>query len=117
MKVELEFLSSKAVQRLQPEEKLALILKSVRKNKIIVLEEGLTREEERELFTRVMKEIGKGGFTGIEIASLGGDVDAFRAGIIRFLGGKSHGLTIIGPEKLVREIKRDPERIGFVASK
>ncbi len=114
MKVQIEFLSAKAFNELEPEKRINTIITAVKKNKIIVLEEGLTREEERELFSRVMKEIGKSNrFTGIEIASLGQELDAFRSGIIKMLGGKAKGLTIVGPEKLVREVKRDPDKIGF----
>ncbi|OIO27978.1 hypothetical protein AUJ16_01845 [Candidatus Micrarchaeota archaeon CG1_02_60_51] len=118
MGVEIEFLSSKSLDKLAPERKLAVIIEAVKHNKIIVLEEGLTREEERELFSRVMHEIGKGGgFTGIEIVGLGGEVDGVRASLIKMLGGKTKGLTVVGPEKLVREIKRNPEKIGFAAGK
>lgn len=118
MGVEIEFLSSNAVDKWTPDKKLAAIIDAVKENKIIVLEEGLSRDEERELFTRVMREIGKSkAFTGIEIVSLGGEVDAFRAGLIKMLGGKAKGLTVIGPEKLVKEVKRNPEKIGFAAGK
>lgn len=107
-------MSAKSFNDLDSEKRINTIITAVKKNKIIVLEEGLTREEERELFSRVMKEIGRSkSFTGIEIASLGQELDAFRSGVIKMLGGKAKGLTIVGPEKLVREIKRDPEKIGF----
>ncbi|OIO25474.1 hypothetical protein COT57_01310 [Candidatus Micrarchaeota archaeon CG09_land_8_20_14_0_10_55_25] len=115
--VNIEFLSANALNQMDAEKKLSTIIAAVKNNKILVLEEGLSREEERELFTRTMKEINKTrGFTGIEIVSMGEEVDDVRAAFIKMLGGKTKGFTIVGPEKLVKEVKRDPQKIGFATS-
>ena len=118
MGVELEFLSSKALAGKTSDEKIELIIDAVKRKKIIVLEEGLTRQEERDLFSRTMKEIGKTkGFTGIEISSLGESVEDFRGAIIKALGGKAMGLTVVGPSKLVKQLKQEPEALSFVTGK
>jgi hypothetical protein len=115
--VNIEFLSAESLSRMDSKKKLSTIIAAVKKKKIIVLEEGLSRQEERELFTRTMKEISKTrGFTGIEIVSMGEQLDDLRASVVRLLGGKTKGFTIVGPEKLVKEVKRDPEKIGFATS-
>jgi hypothetical protein len=57
-------------------------------------------------------------FPGIEIGTLGGAVGEesdFRARIIRMLGGRTSGMTVIGPSDLVRQIKRDPESLSLLA--
>lgn len=115
--VNIEFLSANALNQMDSKKRLNTIINAVKKNKIIVLEEGLTRNEERELFTKTMKEINKTkGFTGIEIVSMGEQVSVFRSSIIKILGGKTKGFTIVGPEKLVKEVQREPEKIGFATS-
>ena len=118
MKVELEVISAKALAGKTSGEKLSLILNAVKKNrnKILVLEEPLSRGEEKELITKTMPLVSK-DFPGIEIASIGeGSPDVWTQ-FIKFLGGKTTGLTVVGPSNLVRQVKRDPNSLSLIAGR
>jgi hypothetical protein len=98
------------------EDKVDFILKSVRKDTILVLEEPLSREEEKALITQTMKNITS-DFPGIEVCTLGPGYDDLRSRFIKILGGRSGGLTVVGPSNLVKQIKRDPDKIRLLAGK
>lgn len=118
MGVQLEVISAKALSGKPSSEKLSLILAAVKKykNKILVLEEPLTPSEEKELISRTMSLVSK-DFPGIEVASIGGDPSDLHSQLIKFLGGKATGFTVIGPSKLVSQVKRDPNSISLTAGK
>jgi hypothetical protein len=61
-----------------------------------------------------MKAISK-DFPGIEISSFGEELPGMRNSLIKMLGGKTSGLTIVGPSNLVKEIKRDPDKLRVFA--
>ena len=115
MTLQIEFISSVALKPLDEQGKRNYILKSVRKNKIVVLDGMLTPEEEKNLIQETMKSID-GQFPGIEISTLGKNEDDLRVKLIRLLGGTIGGMTVIGPSKLVKEIKKDPNRLNLLAN-
>ena len=114
MSVQIEFISSAALSNKTSNEKIKLILSSVRQDKIIVLEQALTPIEEKELITQTMGSVTK-KFPGIEVSSLS-DAPAqdLRSMLIKLLGGKT-GLTVVGPSNLVKQVKRDPGKLRLLA--
>ena len=110
MAVQIEFVSSKTLKQLSSEKKIAMVLESVKKNEILVLEEPLTLDEERMLIRETMKVISK-KFPGIEISSLSPQEEDLRSQFIRFICGRTSGLTVVGPANLVREMKKDPNKL------
>lgn len=104
--VEIVFLSNKATNNVD----LDSILAIVKKGKIVVLESPLSRQEEAQLIQNTMTSIDK-KFTGIEVATLGEQDKTILDSIVRLLGGKQSGLTVIGPAKLVKEIKKHPDKL------
>ncbi|VVB67762.1 Uncharacterised protein [Candidatus Norongarragalina meridionalis] len=116
MAIQFEFISSDTVMGKSSEEKINIIMKSVRKDKILVLEEPLTPAEEKLLIMKTMTAITR-DFPGIEVCSLGNTVDDLKSRVIKFLGGKTSGLTVVGPSNLVHQVKRDPNKLRFVAGK
>lgn len=110
MAVSIEFVSSKTLKQLSSEKKIAMVLDSVKKNAILVLEEPLTLDEERMLIRETMKIISK-SFSGIEISSLSPQEEDLRSQIIKLLGGRTSGLTVVGPAHLVKEMKKDPNKL------
>jgi len=114
--IQIEFLSSQALSGKQPKQKLSSILDLVKKGKIVVLEEPLSATEEAELISSTMSSIGS-KFSGIEISRLGESAEGIRAAAIQLLGGKTAGLTIVGPSSLVRQIKRNPGKLSVFAGK
>ena len=116
MNIQIEFLTSSVLSQKAESEKISFIVANLRKGKILVLEDPLTHAEETRLIEATMKKVTS-AFPGIEIGTLGdGSVaNDIRSQIIRMLGGKPGGFTVIGPSKLVRQIKRDPETLSLFA--
>lgn len=110
MAVQIEFLSSKTLKQMSSERKISMVLDSVKSNMILVLEEPLSLDEERLLIRETMKIISK-RFPGIEISSLSPAEEDLRSSIIKLLGGKTSGLTVVGPAHLVKEMKKDPNKL------
>ena len=116
MAIQFEFISADTILGRTSEERINLIIKSVRKDKILVLEEPLTSAEEKLLIMKTMTAITR-DFPGIEVCSLGSAPDDLKSRVIKFLGGKTSGLTVVGPSNLVHQVKRDPNKLRFVAGK
>jgi hypothetical protein len=92
------------------------LLNIAKENRIVLLEGRLRKEEEGELIKATMEEINK-DFKGIELSVIYPEkkkADIFKKlkiGMINMLLGDRQGLTIIGPASVVREIKKDPDKI------
>jgi len=115
MDIELEFISSDVLEAKTPEEKMDFILDKIKGNKIIVMEESLSTEEETLLIEATMKQINK-KFPGLEISTLRErSAEGLKEKLIKMLGGRTGGLTVIGPSKLVKKIKKEPQTISVLA--
>ncbi len=66
MKIQLDFISSDKLSQMRAMEKIEFILSRIKDNIIVVLEEGLTPQEEKELIEATMREIDLENFHGIE---------------------------------------------------
>ena len=116
MQIQIEFLSSALLAGKDGNEKINLIISSIKDGKILVLENPLTNMEETKLIEATMKKVSS-KFPGIEIGTLGStSPDGIRGQLIKMLGGKTSGLTVIGPSHLDRAMKRDPQSMSIFAS-
>ena len=116
--IELEFISKSILAPKGSSEKIDYILERIKEDKILVVEESLTPFEESKLIEHTMEEVND-KFPGIEISTLRSDeggITSIRERLIKLLGGSTGGLTVIGPSKFVKEIKKDPQRISLLAS-
>ncbi len=99
--------------------KIRKILRSVKDDKIIVIEGRMRAEEETELIARTMEQIDR-KFKGIEIATVNVKkrneeaISVIKRAVANFLIGKNEGLTIVGPASIVKEIRRDPNKIELL---
>jgi len=117
MEIELEFVSSEVLAGKTEAEKMEFIIDKIKKNKILVMEESLSPAEETALIELTMKEVSD-KFPGIEVSNLKEKTEGgLRERLIRFLGGSTGGMTIIGPSKLIKKIKKEPQRILVLAEK
>jgi len=115
MEVEIEFISSNILESKTNAQRMSYILNRIKKEKILVLERGLSSFDESRLIEETMKQIDE-KFSGIEISTLKEhNVKGVREKLIRILGGKTGGLTVIGPSRLIKKIKKEPERISLFA--
>ena len=112
----LQFIPYSEIEFLDSDARLKKLLKIVKEEKIVVLEGKLKSEEEAELIQCTMEEISA-KFKGVELAVIYPDIkttDALKKVRARFysmLLGDRQGLTIIGPAKIVKAIKQDPDKI------
>lgn len=92
------------------------LLNIAKENKIVLLQGRLKKEEEAELIKATMEEINA-DFKGIELAVINPEekkaamLDKVKLGLANALLGDRQGLTVIGPANIVKEIKKDPDKI------
>lgn len=118
--VRIDLISSSRMNNLGRAEKIGLIIDGVRENKIVILEAGLTPEEEGLLIERVMNDIdptAESGFTGIEIESYPqpGNSGGF-LGKVLGRDTDSH-LTVIGPANRIKTLHKDESIISAIISR
>ncbi|MFH1402941.1 MAG: DUF2073 domain-containing protein [Candidatus Altiarchaeota archaeon] len=115
MDIELEFVSADILRAMTIYEKINYILEHVKEDKIIVIEESMSPNEETALIEATMKEISK-KFPGIEVSTLRErGAEGMRERLIRILGGSTGGLTVIGPSKLIKNVSKRPDQISMLA--
>jgi len=92
-------------------------MKDLQEQTIVLIDAKLSADEEATIIEETMKKIS-GKFTGIELNSLEiasgssvNNLDRVRNMVIERMSGKKRGLTIIGPSKVVREIRKNPEEL------
>lgn len=112
----LQFVPYGELAALKPAERIRKIIKMIKEEKIILMEGQLKMPEEAELIRMTMEEIDD-KFKGLEIANM--DIadyntdflEKMRSRFINILLGNRRGFTIIGPATIVKEIKKDPNKI------
>lgn len=111
----IQFIPNAEMSSLDSEARIKKVISLIKTDRILVLEGGLSSEEEMQLIERTMEQISK-EFRGIEICTISNEKkklefsNKLRETVLKMFGYKS-GLTIIGPASLVKEIKRDPTKI------
>jgi hypothetical protein len=115
--VQIDMLSAERLSKMTAYEKIRLILDDVRQGSVVVLEKGLTPEEQGKLLEATMMEITPGAFSGIEIEtypSVGND-----KGLLTKLFGKkttAPRLMVIGPVDQLKMLSREKDRLIAWAS-
>lgn len=116
----LQFVPYTDIEKLDSVKRINKILKLVKEEKIVLLEGKLKSHEEVELISKTMEEIDN-KFKGIELAVINPDnaesKDLFqkiRDAFINMLLGDRKGFTIIGPASIIKEIKKDPNKIQLL---
>jgi len=109
----LQYIPYSQIENLNSDKKISKLIGIVKQDNIIFMEGRLTKEEETELIKKTMAEINA-KFKGIEIATVypeQKDIVGLRRIFTNFLLGNRQGMTIIGPATIVKQIKRNPEKI------
>lgn len=110
--LKMDFLSSSALNSQTSMEKVFMILDRVKKGDLVVIEGGLTPEEEVELIETTMREIDIENFMGIDIYTLENDKTSF----FGFSRKKTIGITIIGPANVMKEVKKKSNFLSMIAN-
>ena len=121
MELSLDFLTMESLRQAGLNERIEMILEKIKEKKIIIVNAKFNQREEAALIEQTMKHVNK-KFPGIEMCSLSHDelvsdrnwLARLRHQIINLLTGSDSGFTIIGPAKIIKEIKREPNRIRLL---
>ena len=118
--VTLSFMPYSEIEGLSSVGRIRKLLNIAKQKKIVLLQGRLRKEEETELIKATMEEINK-DFKGIELAVIDNasakNVDGFskfKNSVFNMLLGDRQGMTIIGPASIVKEIKKDPNKIELL---
>ncbi len=114
--IRIDIISKDRLSAMAPMEKIRLILDMVRSGSIVILERGLTPEEEAKLIEMTMTEITPDDFSGIEIESYPGKQ---RTTFLGKLLGKTMfetRLTVVGAADQLKTLKRDHDFISALVS-
>jgi len=119
--VTIQLLPYTEIESLSSVGRIRKLLNIAKQDKIVLLQGRLRKDEETELIKVTMEEINK-EFKGIELAvinpataSLTG-LQKLKNDLIGAVLGDRQGLTIIGPASVVKQIKKDPNKIELLTS-
>ena len=122
MPLTIQYVPFEEVSNLDSERKIQKLIRIVKQNKLVLMEGTLTSKEEADLIEETMETIDS-KFKGVEITSFnplekntGQIQDKLKQLFIEAIFGRRRGLTIIGPANIVREIRKDPNRIQLFLS-
>ncbi|PSQ18235.1 DUF2073 domain-containing protein [Halobacteriales archaeon QS_8_69_26] len=119
--VRIDLISAQRMEELTSMEKVREILDGVREGNIVVLEEGLSPEEESRLIEVTMAEISPDRpdeFSGIEIETYP-KTGTSESGLLGRLMGKESTppLTVIGPADQIETLHKDETLISALVSR
>jgi uncharacterized protein len=108
--VSINLVSSDRMGAMTTTEKIRFILDEVEAGKVLVLERGLTPNEEAKLIEATMAEIDVDTFIGIEMQSYG--VEVQRSVIQKWLGTPPRArMAVIGPANRLTTVRKDSNEI------
>lgn len=103
-------ISHEKIDGMGTEEKIRFILDEVEGGKVLILERGLTPQEEAKLIEQTMREVDPENFIGIEMQSYG--MDRGKNLLQRVaMGGARPRMAVIGPASLLKLVSKDSEKI------
>ncbi|MCK4669617.1 MAG: DUF2073 domain-containing protein [Nanoarchaeota archaeon] len=118
----LQYVPFAEIAGLDSDARIKKLLKLAKDEKIVLLEGKLKKEEETYLIQKTMEAIDE-SFKGIEIASINPNVKGqkpyhlIKNTVINLFLRERTGITIIGPATIIKQIKRDPEKIQLLTKK
>ncbi|MFB6111108.1 MAG: DUF2073 domain-containing protein [Halobacteriaceae archaeon] len=116
--VQIDLISSERMSDKTSMEKIRMILDGVHDGNIVVLEEGLSPDEESQLIEVTMTEINPDGFTGIEIESFPQSETSSGGLLDRLMGREETSkLTVIGPANQIQSLHKDETLISALVSR
>ncbi|MBP2132092.1 hypothetical protein J2128_000013 [Methanomicrobium sp. W14] len=116
--VQIDLISAERLEHLTTLEKVRLILDEVMDGNVVVLEKGLSPDEQSMLIETTMREITPDGFAGIEMETYSADKqeNQKQGGLFGGLFGKKESssgrLTVIGPANQMKTLKKDKDLIS-----
>ena len=116
--VQIDLISGERLASQTSMEKIRMILDGVREGNIVILEEGLSPDEESRLIEVTMTEISPDEFNGIEIETYPRSETADASFLNRLMGKQStQKLTVIGPANQIETLHKDETLIQTLVSR
>jgi len=116
--VRIDLISGARMEGLTGMEKIRLILDGVRDGNIVILEAGLSPEEESKLIEVTMTEISPDEFSGIEIETYPKAETTDQSLLDKLMGRESaQTLTVIGPANQIETLHKDENLISTLVSR
>ncbi|WP_394740788.1 DUF2073 domain-containing protein [Natronococcus roseus] len=118
--VQIDLISGERMDTLASTEKIRMILDGVHDGNIVILEEGLTPDEESKLIEMTMAEISPdAGFNGIEIETYPKSETKDSSLLGRLMGSNESTakLTVIGPANQIETLHKDETLISALVSR
>jgi len=112
----IQFVPYGEIENLPSKDRVLKLLDIVKQEKIVLLQGRLKPEEETLLIMETMSQINK-SFRGVEICTIYPEennlqfFNKVKKEMVKFLIGQRDGITIIGPSTVVKEIRRNPNKI------
>ncbi|MBW2993035.1 DUF2073 domain-containing protein [Candidatus Woesearchaeota archaeon] len=116
--VTIQFIPYAKLEGLSSLGRIRKLLTVAKQDKIVLLQGRLRKEEEAELIKVTMEEINR-EFKGIELAVINptsttlSGMQKLRNGFANMFLGNRVGMTVIGPANIVKQIKKDPDKIAL----
>ncbi len=115
--VQIDLISGERMARKATMEKIRMILDGVHEGNIVILEDGLTPDEESRLIEVTMSEISPDEFAGIEIETYPRGEATDGGWIDRLMGRENTSkLTVIGPANRIETLHKDETLIKALVS-
>lgn len=114
--ITLQFLPYSEIESLNSQQRIDKLLELVKSDKVVLLQGRLKPEEEANLIQQTMELIAE-NFKGIELCTIYPEernlqfMKKLRRGMTKILLGQREGITILGPASVVKDIKKDPNKI------
>jgi hypothetical protein len=116
--VRIDLISGERMAGLTSMEKIRMILDGVRDGNIVILEEGLSPDEESKLIEVTMTEISPDEFNGIEIETYPRSETRDASFLDRLMGKEqTQKLTVIGPANQIETLHKDETLIQTLVSR
>jgi len=116
--VRIDLISGERMTGLTTMEKIRMILDGVHEGNIVILERGLSPDEESRLIEVTMSEISPDEFSGIEIETYPNSGSADGGLFGRLMGRTATSkLTVIGPADRIETLHKDETLISALVSR
>ncbi|SFS35198.1 DUF2073 domain-containing protein [Halostagnicola kamekurae] len=117
--VQIDLISGERMEGMASMEKIRMILDGVHDGNIVILEEGLSPDEESRLIEVTMAEISPDEFNGIEIETYPKSSTGNSSILGRIMGNNesTNKLTVIGPANQIETLHKDETLISALVSR
>ncbi|MAG78138.1 hypothetical protein CL616_02105 [archaeon] len=114
----LQFVPYNDIEKLSSNQRISKLMNLVKKNKIVMLQGRLKSSEEALLIEKTMQEVSK-DFKGIELCTVfpKKNNNFFKKFVLKMFVGDIEGFTVIGPANIVKDIKRNPDKVELLLAR